>query len=56
MGYKRLQRVSWGKKEYGVTRGLRGFKRLQGGTRGYRRLKGVTRGYKKLQEVTGGYK
>ena len=63
MGYKRLQRVSWGKKEYGVTRGLRGFKRLQGGTRGYRRLKGVKRGYKKitrgykgLQEVTRGFR
>ena len=52
-GYKRFPR---GETEYGVTRGLRGFKRLQGGTRGYRRVKGITRGYKKLQGVTRGYR
>ena len=37
----------------GVTRGDRGYKRVQGVRGGYKGLKGVTKG---LQGVTGGYK
>ena len=56
MGYKRLQGVFSGEKEYEVTRGLTAFKRLQGGTRGYRRFKGVTTNYKGLQRVLRGFR
>ena len=40
----------------GVTRGYRGYKRLQGVTEDNKGLQGVTGGDKGLQEVTMGYR